>query len=81
MAVQRHFVPPGSHAAIFYLVFFHVTQDGVSKRWTSDSLFLFGFNKELYPLAPTYQQHIKLFQITICYTVAQEKKNTFNLFI
>lgn len=74
MAVQRHFVPPGSHAAIFYLVFFRVTQHGVSKRWTSDSLFLFGFNKELYPLALTYQQLIKLFHITICYTVVHKKK-------
>lgn len=39
--------PPGIHTANFFMVFFCVTQDGGSKRWTTQSLFLFGFNEEL----------------------------------
>lgn len=42
-----HFVPPGIHTANFFMVFFCVTQDGGSKRWTTQSLLLFGFNEEL----------------------------------
>lgn len=59
----------------FFTVSICVTHDRPTKIGTSHSVLLFGFNKELYPLAPTHQQVIKLFHISICYTVAHEKKH------